>query len=146
MTPSSTRAIERGGGGVEGAVGREGADVQLVDDEVTHAARAARMRPAKSARVDHRSRPVHSVGQGAGGRIGPAPLAVEEIAVARAGADAVDQRLEAAVTDGSERHDLAARGEDLELDRARPRSPDAKAGAAAFDRGANQVHECPLKH
>ena len=89
--------IERADGGVERALGREGADVELVEDEVAHAPRAARVLPGEGARIDHLRRAVHAVRLRARGGIGAAPLAVEHVPVARAGADAVDDGLEPAV-------------------------------------------------
>ena len=87
VTPRSRSSGRRARRGGEGAVRREGADVQLVDHQVAPARRrASGGRPGEASRVDHLRRPVHAVGLDARGGIGERALAVEPVPVAVAGA------------------------------------------------------------
>ena len=70
-----------------GALGREGADVQLVDHRLApRPAGPGVVAPLVGLRVDHLARPVDVLGLEARGRVGNQQLAVDAVAVARAGA------------------------------------------------------------
>ena len=67
---------------LEGAGGREGADVDLIEDQVGEvAAPELLVRPHETARVHDDRRAVDALGLPARGRIGPVPRAVEPVAI-----------------------------------------------------------------
>ena len=72
--------------GFEGARGRGGAHVELVEDEVhARAAPEALVRPRKACRIDHDRRSVHTLRLPVRHGIGSVALAVEAVLVARSG-------------------------------------------------------------
>ena len=108
--------------GVERALGRERAHVQLVDHVRVERARDRRVLPGER-RVDHLRRPMHAVGLRARRRIRPSPLAVDHVDVARARVHALDERLAIPARGRLEPHPPRV---ELHLQRRHARRPHAK--------------------
>ena len=124
------------GGGAERPLRREGADVQLVKDEVAlRDAAPLFIAPIERRRVNDFGRPVHALGLEPRGRVGERVAVVEPDAVALAGADAIDHALEVAAADGAER-DRAAVGLEDERDALGDGGPHAEARGVAFGQRA----------
>jgi hypothetical protein len=129
--------------GVEGTLRREGAHVQLVKDEVFlgHPAPVGGL-PVVAARVDHFGGPVHALRLKAAGGIGKRLGRLAEVeAVARAGAEAVDEAFEVAGAGGLHVEALGAGVVALgavehERDVVGHGRPDAELGAVAGEEGA----------
>src|SRR5690242_506659 len=99
--------VEPVDGGAEGALGREGADVQLIDDRLLpRAAAPVRIAPNMSSGVDHLARSMHVLGLVAGGRVGHALPAWEGETVRRAGARPVRYQFVPALVGGLHRYRL----------------------------------------
>src|SRR3954470_1514156 len=93
--------VEPVDGGAEGALGREGADVQLIDDPLLpRAAAPIRIAPSMGSGVDHLARPMYVLGLVAGGRVGHAQPVRQHEAVARAGARMVRYQFMPALVGG----------------------------------------------
>jgi hypothetical protein len=84
--PERGQVAEPPGGGVEGPLRREGAAVQLVEDQLVQGRRGERRR--RRAQVDQPRGAVRAVRLEAGARVGPLPLAIQyqQVVVARRGA------------------------------------------------------------
>src|SRR4051812_44481840 len=92
-------------GGAEGALGREGADVQFIEDRLLpRAAAPIRIAPSMGSGVDHLARPMHVLGLVAGGRVGHAQPVREGETVASAGARMVRYQLMPAPVGGPHRY------------------------------------------
>ena len=113
--------VEPGDGGVEGALGREGADVQLVEDRAgqRHAAPVL-VGPGERAVVDEPRRPVDAVRLPGAARVGPRVAAVEDEGVVEGLLRRREVDRPPAVLAGGHRPALLA---ELELDGRRPRGP-----------------------
>ena len=138
--PDPGQVREPGGGGTPGALGREGADVQLVEHLAPAVEAApAGIAPSVAAGVDHRRGPERPLGLPAGGGIGAGLAIVEAEPVAVAVTEARDGAGEVAARLSRERHLLAVPEDDR--DAARRRRPDAGVGAGG--RGLDPDRQTP---
>jgi hypothetical protein len=86
--PERDEVVELADGGAEGALRREGADVQLVDHRLIPGPAAPDgVTPGMGEGGDHLARSVHVLGLVAGGRVGHAQPVRQHEAVACAGSD-----------------------------------------------------------
>jgi hypothetical protein len=121
----------------ERALGRERADMKLVHDRFAPRTSApCAIRPGKCARIDHHARAVHVVGIEARRRIGHEELAVDAIAISRAGGDARRVVAVPAVRCRMQGHHPAV---DVDLHGPRRRRPEAEVDAIAGD-GRSEGH------
>ena len=89
--------------GGEGALRREGADVQFVEDELVARRRSSRRRSRRMSRVDHLRRAVDALGLKARRRIGKGVAAVDAVAVPCPGGDAGNEAAEGAIREPLQR-------------------------------------------
>ncbi len=123
-----------------GALGGEGADVQLVEDEaLRRQARPLRVPPGVGERIDHLAGPVHVAGLVPRGRIGDQQLAVDAIAVAGPGRRVARRVLGPAARVARHRH-RARRRLQPKLDAPGAGRPEAEARAAVVGHGGAEGH------
>lgn len=116
---------------IEGALGGEGADVDLVDDLSEHRdARPVRVGPAMRVGVDQHRRSVRTFRLVARAGIGIGSLAVQAVAIARTGSQSRHEHLEVAAVRGLHCDRAAFRILELEDHAAHSRCPHPEAGAA----------------
>ena len=120
--------IELGNRSTERALGRKGADVQLVDDSfLPGPAAPARAAPSVGDGIDHLARPVHVFRLIARGRVWHAKAIRQDEAISRTGAGAIGEELVPALGDRSHGDSLAVQ---LDLNLPVRRRPEAEAHAA----------------
>ena len=125
------------------AAAGEAAGVQFVDHRLFPAPPAPGVvAPGEGLRVDDFAGAVDVVGIEARGRVGHAQVAVDEVAVARAGAGCVEPCLVPAVVAAGERNPLAVQ---FDVDLAGGRGPEAEARGAVLDLRA-EGHVVPPYH